>query len=129
MTHPTFWLWTLFLAGQFLSTLLRAAAVVNSTLSGINTYRHFFEVHLKLIVGRLFFASCGLLILQGDPELFWSLLNRILSLNLDHVPALNPYVSTGVAGLYGFAADSLMDKLSGLIPLLRREVPPTGGKS
>lgn len=127
MKHPIFWFWALYLTGQFLSTFLRAAAVVNSKLSGINTYGHFLRVHAPLIAGRLFFATMGLLVLQSDPDLFWTLLNKVPGVDVGKVPIVNPVVAAAIAGIYGFTADCLLDRLSALIPSLRREVPPASG--
>jgi hypothetical protein len=128
MKHPIFWFWALYFIGQFLNTLTRSAAVVNSTISGINTYRLFLALHWKNIVGRVFAATCGMLILKADPELFWRLLGRGIGVEINNIPTINPVVAAGIAGLLGYTADSIIEKVAVIFwPAARQEIPPAGG--
>lgn len=111
-------LWIFYFIGQGLHVLLRATAVVRSPQSGITNYRQFFKVHGAPLAVRIFLATMGLILWAGNSEIVTALFQKV-GLG-DSVLPLN----SATAGLYGYFADSLLDKLGIFIPQLQKDVPP-----
>lgn len=95
--------WVFFLAGMIASTFLRASNVVQSSQSGIESYRHFFQVQAAPMAVRALLAIAAFATtLQAQP-------------NIGISPAL----------LAGIAFDSTLDKALPLMAsTMRKDVPP-----
>jgi hypothetical protein len=113
-------LWACYFIGQLLHVLLRATAVVRSPQSGITSYRQFLNVHGAPLAVRVFLATMGLILWAGNPQIVSDLLQKAGVGVGDTVLPLN----AATAGLYGYFADSLLDKLGVFIPQLQKDVPP-----
>lgn len=114
-------LWACYFIGQALHALLRATAIVHSTQSGITNFRQFMAVHGAPIGVRVFIATMGLILWINHPQIVADLLQKVGV--RDTVFPLN----AATAGLYGYFADSLLDKLGIFIPQLQKDVPPDPG--
>lgn len=116
-------LWLIFALGMFVSIFLQAALKVRSRLNGICGYRHFVEAFMPQLVARTFLTSLGFLLWTEHPHIFSDLLGRITGLEKELFP-----LSLATAGLYGYAADSLLDRVGSLVPWFRKEIPPLNGE-
>jgi len=114
------WIWVCYLLGQFLNTLLRATAIIQSPLSGIASYRQFALKHAPVIAVRVFASVMLMLIGQQSPV--FSQITEFVGKTAGNAAL------AGVAGISGLGIDTLLDKLSVLVPALRRDVPPPLGK-
>lgn len=117
-------LWLCFLVGQYLSVLARAWATVNSKLNGITSYGQFFRVHAVPILIRVFLASMLFMLWRYNTGAFSKTIARLVGatgfqFSGDPFP-LNP----ATAGIFGYFVDSILDKLSVLVPAMRKEIPP-----
>lgn len=116
--------WLCFLVGQYLSILARAWASVTSKLSGIATYGQFFRLHGIPILIRVFLASMGFMLWHSNAAMFSKAIARLVSVtgfNISSDPfPLNP----ATAGIFGYFVDSILDKISILVPGMRKEIPP-----
>jgi hypothetical protein len=113
-------LWTCYFIGQALHVLLRATAIVRSPQSGITSYRQFLKVHGAPVAVRVFIATMGLILWAGSPQIISDVLQKVGVGAGDTVFPLN----AATAGLYGYFADSLLDKLGIFIPQFQKDVPP-----
>lgn len=111
-------LWLCYFIGQALHVLLRATAIVRSPQSGITSYRQFLKMHGAPLAVRIFLATMGLILWAGNSEIITSLFQKV-GLGESVLP-----LNSATAGLYGYFADSLLDKLGIFIPQLQKDVPP-----
>ena len=104
--HVAIVAWVFFLLAMAGSTFMRASNVVQSSQSGIQTYRHYFAV-------------------QAGP-LVYKYLGAVLAfLPIAHSLPAEPYLAIQLAATTGFSFESLADKgLPLLVSGMRKDVAP-----
>jgi hypothetical protein len=115
-------LWLCYFIGQALHVLLRATAIVRSPQSGITSYRQFLSVHGAPVAVRVFIATMGLIWWAENPQAVADLFQK-LGIGGGVGESVFP-LNAATAGLYGYFADSLLDKLGIFIPQFQKDVPP-----
>ena|SRR2546422_2528100 len=112
----------MFFTGQVVHAWLRAQASIHSKLSGINTYRDYAKFHAPSLAYRFFAALCVLFGYSTAVSIWPSIAN----LTGGHPLSISP----SIAGLYGLAADTLLDGAANILSRkypslgLQRELPP-----
>jgi hypothetical protein len=104
--------WIFYILGQILHIALRANLAVKSRINGVEGYRRYFDDKGALIAARFFLATCFFMVgLYGEglfPQYF--------------PKGGDPRVIAAIAGIFGYAADSILDK--GMAKLgLDKEIP------
>lgn len=109
------WIW--YLIGQLIHTLLQLSAVSKAKNNPAGSVLQAFKQRWLAVVARLFVATAFFLLVANDPQIFLRILSAI-GLTFDPGPA-GIKMSAGLAGLFGYFADSLL----GFIPGLKGTVP------
>jgi hypothetical protein len=109
--------------GQILRIMLKAGGSKQSKLSGVKSMRQYVEINSKFIAGRFVFASFLLWIWIMNPGMVEKLINGI-PLVTKYVGYINYPLNALTAAIWGYMADSLLDKLALVFPFLQKDIPP-----
>jgi hypothetical protein len=111
MPKLTFWL--MFLAGWSIHALLQARASVTSKSNGLHSTRQWFELSWQIVLARGFLAALAMELWCEAPSLFGTSLGVALA-----APMTN-----ATAGIFGYVADSVLDKLGASFGIIKLEIP------
>jgi hypothetical protein len=105
-------IWLVYVLGQLVHIFVRAAYAVQSKLNSVKSYRDYFYFKWPVIVSRFFIALAVFPLVWDNPKLF----------NIDGF-ILSAQSAAGIAAILGWFSDSLLDKILGLIPWFKQELP------
>lgn len=100
--------WIPFLVGLAIHVLLQAQASVRASSNGVMTLRAWLSLMWVPVVGRLFLCSVGMAFWLESPALFSKGLS-LIAINFA-IP-----MNYGTTALFGYSADSLLDKVGAII--------------
>ncbi len=111
MLRLTFWL--MFLAGWSIHALLQARASVTSKSNGLRSTRQWFALTWQIVLARGFLAVLAMELWCEAPGLFGTSLGV----------ALAAPMTKATAGIFGYVADSVIDKLGASFGIIKLEIP------
>jgi len=123
-------IWIFYVLGWLLHLLSKAALSVGSGINGIKGYVQYFSVRLVPIVVRVGVAGLFFAWWCARPDLFDTAAKAIAS-NLQPgtirtlIEKIDLPLNMATAGLFGYAADSLLDKLA--LVFGQKEIPKING--
>jgi len=125
-------IWFLYFVGHFFHTLAKASAAVRSKLNPLQTLTGYVAARWAPLSVRLFLTTVLFMAWWSDPTLA-QVAFRSIATHLSPGPLksfiegvsfpLNP----ATAAIYGYASDSILDKLCGYVPWLQNEIPKVNG--
>jgi hypothetical protein len=125
-------IWVLYFVGHFFHTLAKATAAVRSKMNPLQTVTQYVAARWAPLSIRLFLTTVLFMAWWSDPTLAQSAFKAIgthlsagtLKTFLEGVSfPLNP----ATAAIYGYASDSILDKLCSYVPWLQNEIPKVNG--
>jgi hypothetical protein len=111
MPRPALWL--MFLAGWSIHAMLQAKASAASKSNGLHSTREWFVLSWHIVLARGFLAALAMKLWCEAPALLGSALGVALAAPL--TPA--------TAGIFGYTADSVIDKLGCTFGIIKLEIP------
>jgi len=123
-------IWVFYIIGWLLHLLSKAALSVGSGINGVKGYRQYFSARLVPIVVRVGVAGLFFAWWCERPDLFDTAAKAIAT-NLQPgmirsvIEKVNLPLNIATAGLFGYAADSALDKLALLFG--QKEIPKING--
>jgi len=110
---PRLALWLMFLAGWSIHAMLQAKASAASKSNGLHSTREWFVLSWHIVLARGFLAALAMKLWCEAPALLGSALGVALAAPL--TPA--------TAGIFGYTADSVIDKLGCTFGVIKLEIP------
>ena len=126
-------IWFFYFVGHFFHPLAKASAAVRSKMNPLQTVGQYVAARWAPLSVRLFLTTVLFMAWWSQPVLAQSAFKAIgthlapgpLKSFLEGIVfPLNP----ATAAIYGFASDSILDKLCGYVPWLQNEIPKVHGK-
>jgi hypothetical protein len=113
MTKLTFWL--MFVPGWSVHSILQAKASSTSKSNSLHTSWDWFKLSWQVVLARGFLAALAMELWCEAPTVFGASLGV----------ALAAPMTKATAGIFGYAADSVLDKLGASFGLIKLDIPRT----
>lgn len=124
MAHSNWLMWLCYSLGQYLHVAVQLRAIANAPNSHFSKSRQILADRWPNFAARMFLATMLFLLFWDNPGVLPKLLGYAgftISQNLADILSLP--MSAAIAGIYGWASDSLL----GYIPGLKSTVPSVNG--